>query len=66
MSTTITEMEQALEDARITLSRAGRVAGQLAGMLRGRLRRGNISGHVLKELKRELANYNMHTGVWKE
>lgn len=61
----INQMAQALEEARITLARADRVAGQLANMLRGRLRSGNIPSYVLKDLKKELANYNMHTGEWK-
>lgn len=62
---TINEMEQALEDARQTMARADRVAGQLARMLRGRLRNANIPSYILKDLKKELANFNMHTGEWK-
>lgn len=66
MSMTITEMEQALEEARITLARADRVAGQMARMLRGRLRSADIPAYILKDLKKELAKFNMHTGAWKE
>ena len=65
MAMTITEMEQALEDARITMARADAVAGQLARILRGRLRNANIPSYILKDLKKELANFNMHTGEWK-
>lgn len=66
MAMTITQMEQSLEDARITMARSDAVAGQLASMLRGMLRSANIPSYVLKDLKKELANFNMHTGTWKE
>lgn len=65
MSMTLADMENAVEDARRTLAQADRAAARMASMLRGRLRTSNIPGYVLKELKKELASFNMHTGEWK-
>lgn len=66
MSMTLADMENAVEDARRTLAQADRATARLAGMLRGRLRRADIPPYILKALKRELADYNMHTGTWKD
>lgn len=65
MSMTLADMENAVDDARRTLAQADRAAARMAGMLRGRLRTGDIPSYVLRDLKRELANFNMHTGEWK-
>lgn len=61
----VNEMETALDEAQRTLSGADRVAGSMARMLVGRLRRVNY-GWVLSDLKRELRDYNTHTGTWRE
>lgn len=61
---TLTDMERAVNDANATLSRADTLADQLARLLIGRLKRVS-SGYVLRSLKKELADYNMHTGAWK-
>ena len=58
-------MNAGIEDAKLTLQRADRVTGTMASIIRGRLRQGNIPSYVLADLKRELNNYNMHTGKWK-
>lgn len=60
------QMVQAVEQAHTTIRRADMVAGQMARILKGRLRTANIPQHVLCELKKELKNYNMHTGTWRE
>ncbi|MCW1921301.1 hypothetical protein OKA05_01980 [Luteolibacter arcticus] len=62
---TVTEMEQALDAAENELRRADTCADRMARMLKGRLRKVS-SGYTLKALKAELANYNAHTGRWKE
>lgn len=59
------QMVQAVEQAHNTIKRADMVAGNMARILKGRLRTANVPSHVLSDLKRELANFNMHTGQWK-
>ena len=58
-------MELAIADAEAQLRRSDMVASKLARLLRGRLRKCD-SSIVLSELKRELRDYNAHTGQWKE
>lgn len=65
MSMTLADMENAVDDARRTLAMADKAAGRMASMLRHRLRTSNIPSYILKDLKKELANFNMHTGEWK-
>jgi hypothetical protein len=60
------EANAAIEDAARTMNEADRVARCIAHLLAGRLRSANVSGHVLKRLKRELADYNIHTSNWKD
>lgn len=57
------EMRQAVAEAKVTLSAADGVAADMARMLVGRLR--CASGYTLQQLKRELRDYNIHTGRWK-
>lgn len=59
------EMKEAVRDARATINRADMHVSSMASMCAGRLRRAGVSHHTLCELKKELANYNMHTGSWK-
>lgn len=59
------EMREAINDARATINRADMVVSGMASMCAGRLRSAGVSHHYLCELKKELANYNMHTGSWK-
>ena len=58
-------MVQAVEQAHTTIRRADMVAGKMARILKGRLRTADIPNHVLCELKKELKDFNMHTGEWK-
>lgn len=60
------EMQQAVNQAKGTLSLADKFVAQMANMIAGRLRKGGVWGSTLCALKRELADYNMHTGKWKE
>lgn len=60
-----TEMTEAVRDAKSTINRADNFVCNMADMIVGRLRTANISGYVLKKLKRELRDYNIHTGTWK-
>lgn len=59
------QMVQAVEQAHTTIRRADMVAGQMARILRGRLRTADIPLHVLRDLKKELKDFSMHTGEWK-
>lgn len=61
----ITEMEQAVDSAKAELRRADTVATSLAYLLVGRLR--HVKGACpLAALKKELRNFNIHTGMWKD
>lgn len=59
----ITELRAAIEDAEQLQRDINRHAHALAVILRGRLR--HVYGDVLADLKRELADYNIHTQRWK-
>lgn len=61
----LTEMEQAIGEAKATLARCDMVANELARLLVGRLKSVN-SSWVLKDLKNELRGYNIHTGRWSK
>lgn len=58
-------MRQAMTEAEITMRAADEVADRMARMLSGRLRKVQ-SNHVLAQLKRELRDYNIQTGDWKD
>jgi hypothetical protein len=60
----VTELRAAVEDAEQLQRDINRQAHALAAILRGRLR--HVYGDVLADLKRELADYNIHTHRWKE
>jgi hypothetical protein len=60
------EANAAIEDARRTINHADRVTRELCGLLAGRLRAAEVSDYVLKQLKRELSNFNIHTSRWKD
>ena len=59
------EFDSAVKDAETTMARASAFVRMLARLAVGRLRRSKVSHHVLAELKRELRDYNIHTGRWK-
>ena len=59
------EMRSAIAEASETFSAADHVANQMADMLRGRLRKVRWVS-TLRALKRELSDFNAHTGTWRE
>ena len=61
---TIFDAARAVSDAEGTLRAADAQAERMAGLLIGRLRK--ISAWRLKQLKRELREFNIQTGKWKE
>lgn len=58
-----TDMVAAVNDARSTLNRADRFVDEMARMCDGRLRAVNTV--TLRRIKRELSDFNAHTGEWK-
>ncbi|MFA6051530.1 MAG: hypothetical protein WC762_02965 [Methylobacter sp.] len=64
MSNKFDQMLDAVNEAEQTLHAADSVADKMARLLVGRLRKVR-SAWVLKALKRELADFNMHTQEWK-
>lgn len=65
MSNAWDDMNAAINDARSKISAADGVVSSMARMIAGRLRKAEVSRSVLTALKKELADYNMHTGKWK-
>lgn len=59
------DFETAFNEARQTINIADRNVSSMARMVAGRLKRSGVSHSVLCELKKELQDYNMHTGAWK-
>lgn len=63
MSNIFDQMREAVSQAQATLRAADYSAGAMAGLLRGRLR--HVSPWILKDLKRELADFDAHKKEWK-
>jgi len=61
----IHEMQQAVRDAKNTLSSADSQAEDMARILIGRLKKVGNS-HILSTLKKELRTWNIHTGQWMD
>jgi len=59
---TYDEAIEAINDAHRTLNKADELIRNLGHLMPGRLKLMNCS--TLKKLKRELKNFNMHTGQW--
>lgn len=57
------EMMTAIEDARATITRADSAVAQVSRLIVGRLQKCDTS--TLVALKKELRNFNIHTGSWK-
>lgn len=64
MSIDFEDFNQAYQDARTTIRVADAHVGKMAQMIAGRLRKGDVSVTTLCELKKELADFNMHTKQW--
>lgn len=56
------QIERAVNKAKETLRNADKVAGTMASLIRGRLK--NVPSYVLADLKKELKDFNIHTGRW--
>ena len=65
MSMTIEDMRQVVSDASWQLQQADECATDLAQGLVGRLHHVK-SKYMLNALKRELRDYNIHTGEWAD
>ncbi len=59
----IDELRKAINEAEATFRSADSCATQLARALKGRLRQ--VSPWLVRELKKELRDFNMHTEKWK-
>jgi len=62
----ISEVKAAVQRAKNEIYRADQAVEDMAELCAGKLKQCNVSAHVLKKLKRELANFNIHTGRWNE
>ena len=60
------ESRQLLQSVRRDIDQADELIRCVANLLRGRLRSSNVNSTALRDLKRELRNFNMHTGTWKQ
>lgn len=56
----IAALNQAESVQRVVQDNSNRLARLLTGNLR------HVGGYYLRQLKKELADYNMHTGKWKD
>jgi hypothetical protein len=65
VSNAFDDVRAAVQAARFQLEAADSVATNMAYLLDGRLRKVNGT-RVLANLKRQLADFNIHTGKWKE
>lgn len=63
----LTEIHQALSQAKATLAAADEVSDQLAQLLDGRLKRVTTwrGGQALARIKRELKDFDSRTQTWK-
>ena len=66
MSMTFTDACNAVHDAERTIQNSNRLVRGAADICRGRLRSADVSSYTLAQLKRELRDYNIHTGRWKD
>jgi hypothetical protein len=60
------EFAEAAQNAEDIEASANDMVGNMARLCVGRLRSSGCSSYVLCRLKRELAQWNMHTHEWKE
>lgn len=65
MSNAFDDVRAAVEQAQFQLQAADSVALNMARLLKGRLRKVD-SASALAALKRELQDFNIQTGKWKE
>lgn len=60
------ECESLIRETRHTVEDARRLVTELADLCGGQLKKAGVCHQTLEELKRELRNYNIHTGLWKD
>ena len=60
----IWQMKREISEAKQVLRNADDVADSIAEILPGRLR--HVSGYTLAKLKKELKDFNAHTGQWRD
>ena len=58
------DFDQAMKEAETTMKLGNGVANNMSRMLRGRLR--HCDSAYLRALKREIRDFNMATGAWKQ
>jgi hypothetical protein len=63
MNNAYDEIRNALVVAKLANDASDEYASRMAQLIEGRLRK--VSPHILKRLKRELRDHNIHTGQWK-
>lgn len=61
----IQQVADAVNRAKSEIYRADQHVCTMAALVAGKLQSSGVSNSTLKKLKRELANYNIHTGRWK-
>lgn len=59
------EASRAIDQAESTIRIMRSQVARMAKMCAGRLQDCGVSRDTLRKLKKELENYNMHTGEWK-
>lgn len=60
------DINQARIQAVSDIEKADIAITQAARLIKGRLRAAKVSSWVLDDLKRELKDYNMVTGLWRD
>ena len=60
------QMREAVTEAQTTFRACDAYTGSMAKMISGRLKKARVPDHILCDLKKELKNFNMHTGCWKD
>ena len=63
MALTEWQIQQAINEARNTLDAADRRVDGMARLINGRLK--HVTPWVLAEMKKQLRDFNAHTGEWK-
>ena len=58
------EMRREINAAKQTIRNADEIADSIASILPGRLR--HVSCGTLEKIKKELRDFNAHTGQWKD
>lgn len=59
------DVARAVRTARERVKMGDKIVREVSDLMAGRLRTADIPAHTLKELKRELRDFNIHTGTWK-